>query len=472
MRLSKSAWAGFLLFLLFLLRLKLTQVQTVLHAPHGEAQTATIYAPSQGFSAAGEAALSRQLSDAVARGDTPGVVALVVGREGVLYEGAAGKLDIAHDVKMPANAIFYIASMTKPVTSVAIMILFEEGKLKLDDPVSKYLPGFDNPQVLTKFNEQGGTYESRPAKRPITIRHLLTHTSGICYRFSNPIEARLAAATKKDIWELPLLSDPGDKWNYGPGALALGTIIEKITGASLEAYYQQRIFQPLGMVDTSYTVPTAKQSRVPIVYSSVNGHLQASPSPVPTPTFYGDGGLYSTAQDYGKFLKMLLNGGHLGSARILSESSVKMMGENNIGSIFVEVQPGTNEALTRPFPLGAGRDKFGLGFQIASGDPKYARFRSCGSMSWSGMFNTEFWIDPVKHIGAVQMMQLLPFYDDGAIRTLRDFEELVYQNLRYEYVQSPTPSAQTSHALPSDNASSSSNPSCSATTVAQALGRD
>jgi hypothetical protein len=123
-----------------------------------------------------------------------------------------------------------------------------------------------------------------------------------------------------------------------------------------------------------------------------------------------------------------------------------MMGENNIGSIFVEVQPGTNEALTRPFPLGAGRDKFGLGFQIASGDPKYARFRSCGSMSWAGMFNTEFWIDPVKHIGAVQMMQLLPFYDDGAIRTLRDFEELVYQNLRYEYVQSPTLSAQTSHA--------------------------
>jgi methyl acetate hydrolase len=469
MRLSKSAWAGFLLFLL--------------HAPHGEAQTATICATrnlvqqsSQGFSAAGKAALSRQLSGAVARGDTPGVVALVVGREGTLYEGAAGKLDIAHDVKMPANAIFNIMSMTKPVTSVAIMILFEEGKLKLDDPVSKYLPGFDNPQVLTKFNEQDGTYESRPAKRPITIRHLLTHTSGICYRFSNPIEARLTRATKKNAWELPLLSDPGDKWNYGPGALVLGTIIEKITGASLEAYYQQRIFQPLGMVDTSYAVPTAKQSRVPIVYGRVNGHLQAQPPSLipstPTPPFYGDGGLYSTAQDYGKFVQMLLNGGHLGSARILSESSVKMMGENNIGSIFVEVQPSTNEALARPFPLGAGRDKFGLGFQIASGDPKYARFRSCGSMSWAGMFNTEFWIDPVKHIGAVQIMQLLPFYDDGAIRTLRDFEELVYQNLRYEHVQSPTPSAQTSHALPSDNASSSSNPSCSATTVAQALGRD
>jgi methyl acetate hydrolase len=127
---------------------------------------------------------------------------------------------------------------------------------------------------------------------------------------------------------------------------------------------------------------------------------------------------------------MLLNGGRLGPARILSESSVKLMGENNIGSIFVELQPDADNQLTKPFPLGAGHDKFGLGFQIASGDPQYARFRSPGSISWAGLFNTEFWIDPVKHIGGVMMMQVLPFYDDGALRTLRDFEELVYQNLR------------------------------------------
>ena len=287
------------------------------------------------------------------------------------------------NVKMPANAIFSIASMTKPVTSVAIMILFEEGKLKLDDPVSKYLPGFDNPQVLTKFNEQDGTYETSAREAANHDQASADAYSGISYGFANPIESRLMQATKKDEWELPLLSDPGDKWNYGPGPLVLGRIIEKITGASLEAYYQQRIFQPLGMVDTSYAVPTAKQSRVPIVYSRVNGHLQAQPpSPIPstpTPPFHGDGGLYSTAQDYGKFVQMLLNGGHLGSARILSESSVKMMGENNIGSIFVELQPGANKVLTRPFPLGAGRDKFGLGFQIASGDLKYARFRSAAA---------------------------------------------------------------------------------------------
>jgi CubicO group peptidase (beta-lactamase class C family) len=126
---------------------------------------------------------------------------------------------------------------------------------------------------------------------------------------------------------------------------------------------------------------------------------------------------------------MLLNDGTLGSVRILSKGSVKRMGRNQIGSIFVETQPDADKQRTRPFPLGAGKDKFGLGFQIASNDPAMAKYRSPGSLSWAGIFNTEFWVDPVKHIGAVQMMQVLPFYDDGAIRTLRDFEEVVYKNL-------------------------------------------
>jgi methyl acetate hydrolase len=407
--------------------------------PSGLAQTGTQqhrgadHTQAQGFSGAGKAALSRQLSDAVARGDTPGVVALVVGREAVLYQGSAGKLDVANNVAMPVNAIFAIASMTKPVTSVAIMMLLEEGKLMLDDPVSKYLPGFDNLKVITRFNEKDATYETRPAKRPMTIRHLLTHTSGIGYAFTNPIEYRLTQATKKNEWELPLLNDPGDKWNYSASTRVLGMIVEKITGTTLEAYYQEQIFKPLGMVDTSFAVPPEKQPRVPKQYSRVNGRLEEQPRTTipstPTAPFRGDGGLYSTVQDYGKFMQMLLNGGHLGSAEILKESSVKMMGENQIGSIFVQLQPDADKQRTKPFPLGAGHDKFGFGFQIASNDPRYAKYRSPGSMSWAGIYNTEFWIDPVKHIGGVQMMQVLPFYDDGAIRTLRDFEELVYKNL-------------------------------------------
>jgi CubicO group peptidase (beta-lactamase class C family) len=380
------------------------------------------------------AALSRQLASSVDRGDTPGVVALVVDRGGVLYEGAAGKLDVGRNLPMPVDAIFNIASMTKPVTSVAIMMLLEEGKLRLDDPVSKYLTGFDNLQVITKFNEQDGTYETRPAKRAMTVRHLLAHTSGIGYAFCNPIVARLQRGNQKSEWEIPLLSDPGEKWNYSASTRVLGLIVEKIAGTPLETWYQDRIFKPLGMVDTSWAVAADKQSRVASIHSRATGTLQEQPRATvpstPTPPFRGDGGLYSTVRDYGLFMRMLLNGGQLGATKILTESSVKMMGQNQIGSIFVEEQPAADPLRTKPFPLGAGHDKFGLGFQVASKDEGYAKYRSPGSLSWAGIFNTEFWIDQERHVAGVQMMQVLPFYDDGAIRTLRDFEALVYQNLR------------------------------------------
>ena len=268
----------------------------------------------------------------------------------------------------------------------------------------------------------------------MTVRHLLAHTSGIGYAFCNPIVARLQRGTQKSEWELPLLSDPGDKWNYSASTRVLGLIVEKITGTTLEAWYQERIFKPLGMVDTSWAVAADKQSRVATTHSRATGTLQEQPRAqipsTPTAPFRGDGGLYSTVRDYGFFMRMLLNGGHLGTTTILKESSVRMMGQNHIGSIFVEQQPAADPLRTKPFPLGAGRDKFGLGFQIASNDSQNAKYRSAGSMSWAGIFNTEFWINPERRIAGVQMMQVLPFYDDGAIRTLRDFEELVYQNLR------------------------------------------
>ena len=388
-----------------------------------------------GFSDAGKAALTQQMNDAVKRSDTPGVAELVVDRQGILFEGAAGKADIEKNVAMRTDAIFNIASMTKPVTSVAIMMLMEQGKLKLDDPVSKYLGGgFEHLQVISKFNDKDATYETRPAKNVMTIRHLLSHTSGIGYSFTNPIEYALVNKTKKGEWELPLLDDPGTKFNYSSSTRVLGLIVEKVTGEPLEPWYQQHIFKPLGMLDTSWAVAADKQSRLPVQYTRFTGTIAPLPAAsvpsTPTAPFRGDGGLYSTIQDYSKFVRMLLNGGTLGSAKILTPASVKMMGENQIGSIFVERQPDADKQRTKPFPLGAGKDKFGLGFQIASTDPAMSRFRSPGSMSWAGIFNTEFWVDPVKHIGGVQMMQLLPFYDDGAIRTLRGFEETVYRELK------------------------------------------
>lgn len=389
--------------------------------------------PRHGISEAGSAALSQQLDAAVARGDTPGVVALVVDRDGVLYEGSAGRLDVAHNLPMRTDAIFRIMSMTKPITSVAIMMLLEEGRLGLDDPVSKYLAGFEDLRVITAFNATDGSYQTRPAQRPMTIRHLLTHTSGIGYAFSSPILARLQKDTQKEEWELPLLHDPGEKWTYGASTVVLGMIVEKLSGSSLEVFFQERIFKPLGMVDTSFAVPLDKQSRVPTIRDRTNGILQERPRKTivstPTPPFEGDGGLFSTAQDYGLFMRMLLNGGKLGSVRLLTEKSVQVMTENQIGAIFVEQQPAADPLLTKPFPLGAGRDRFGFGFEIASPDDGNTKYRSPGSLSWAGLLNTEFWIDPRRHVAAVMMMQLLPFYDDGAIRTLRDFEQIVYQYL-------------------------------------------
>ena len=268
-------------------------------------------------------------------------------------------------------------------------MLMEQGRLKLDDPVSKYLDGYDKLQVITTFNEKDATYETRPAKNVMTIRHLLSHTSGIGYSFTNPIEFALVAKTKKGEWELPLLDEPGTKFNYSSSTRVLGFIVEKVTGASLEAWYQEHIFTPLGMNETSFAVAAVKQPRMPTQYTRFTGTLTALPKATvpstPTPPFRGDGGLYSTAQDYSRFVRMLLNDGTLGSARILSPASVRMMGQNAIGSIVVERQPDADKQRTRPYPLGAGKDKFGLGFQIAASDPATKGFRSPGSLSWAGI---------------------------------------------------------------------------------------
>lgn len=378
-------------------------------------------------------AVAEVLDSAVERGDTPGVVGVVVDRNGVVFEAASGKLDIARDAPLRTDAIFNIASMTKPVTSVAIMMLLEQGKLALDDPVSRYLPGFDALEVIEQFNPVDGSYQTRPATRTMTLRHLLTHTSGIGYAFSSPVVARLQQGNDKPEWELPLLQDPGERWTYSPSTRVLGLIVEKITGESLETYFQEHLFAPLGMIDTSFAVPAAKQSRLITVYRHEDGRFQPQPGgtvpQVPTPPFRGDGGLYSTARDYGQFIRMLLNHGRLGNTRILRASSVELMSRNQIGGLFVSLQPAADPARTRPFPLGAGRDKFGFGFQVTEPSEDGGKYRSPGSLSWAGIYNTEFWIDPRRGLGGVLMMQYLPFYDEAAIRTLRSFEAAVYQRL-------------------------------------------
>lgn len=379
----------------------------------------------------GDAALSQFLSAAVDRGDVPGVVALVVNKDGVLYERAFGKLDVARNVAMPANAIFRIASMTKPVTSAATMMLVESGQIALDDPIAKYLPEFENREVVTSHNPEDGTYQTRPAARPITIRHLLTNTSGLGYGFSNPVVAQLQQITMRGDLEIPLVHDPGARWTYGGSTRVLGQLVEKLSGQPLDVFMKERMFDPLGMTDTAFAVPADRVSRVATSHRRVDGALvETANGATQQAPVRGDGGLFSTARDYGQFVRVFLNGGSVNGTRILGERWVTTMGENHMGTVVVEEQPAVNAVLTRPFPLGAGRDTFGLGFQVAAADDRYAAYRRPGSLSWAGISNTHFWIDPAKGIGAVFLVQVLPFYDEQAMAALRGFEELVYRHVK------------------------------------------
>jgi len=379
----------------------------------------------------GSAEIDTYLTSVVRDTRIPGIVGLVVDADRIVYLGAFGRQDVAAGVPMVEDSIFRIASMTKPVTSVAVMMLVQEGDIGLDDPVSDYLPAFEDKQVIQNFNPADKTYTSRPASGPITIRHLLTHTSGLGYAFSNETLAALVGADPgASATRFPLLHDPGARWTYGESTRVLGTLVEEVSGQALDEFLSERIFVPLGMSDTFYTVPAPKAGRVVTVHRTTPDGLVESPNPAEiTAPVYGDGGLHSTAADYAKFIQLFLNNGRAPNGmRLLSEATVALMGENHIGAIFVEQQPAALPALSEPFPLGAGRDKFGLGFQITGphADP-FAR--SPGSMSWAGIFNTEFWIDPARGIGGVLLMQYLPFYDAAAIETLQGFERRVYEGL-------------------------------------------
>jgi methyl acetate hydrolase len=378
----------------------------------------------------GSAAITSVLKTATDRGEVPGVVVAVVNKDGVLYHEAFGKSRTLTNQPMAKDTIFNMASMTKPVTSVAIMMLVDDGKLKLDDEVAKYLPKWKAPLVISKFNQADASYETRPAKRAITIRHLLTHTSGIGYGFSSPTLTKIMAREKKTELDLPLLFEPGESWAYGASTRVLGHVVEAISGQTIDAFLASRILQPLGMHDTSYLVPAEKISRVVAVNArGGDGKFVERPMPATLPAqVQGDGGLYGTASDYGLFLRMLLNRGTLNGRRILSERSAKTIFENHTGNVVVQPQESANPALSRNFPLGAGKDRWGLGFQLAA--DRQADRRSPGSGTWAGIFNTHFFIDPTREIGVMVMMQTLPFYDEASMKVYAGVEEAVYKNLK------------------------------------------
>jgi CubicO group peptidase (beta-lactamase class C family) len=305
------------------------------------------------------------------------------------------------------------------------MMLVEQGKLSLDAPVTTYLPDYRQPMVVASFDEKSGRITTRPATRTITIRHLLTHTSGIGYAFDDPILAALQNAGQKDD-DFPLLHDPGDKWTYGSSTKLLGQVVEKISGQPLDVVFQTRIFAPLGMVDTSYRVPEEKHHRLVTRHQRKDGALAELPNPsVEAAPVRGDGGLSSDAQDYGAFLRMLLKRGDAGGTRILEERTVAAMTSNQIGDLTVREMAAPMPSVALVFPSGAGRDRFGFGFQIAE---QGTSARSRGSYSWAGVFNTFFWVDPVRQIGVVLLMQVLPFFDDACKAVAAGFEDRLYRN--------------------------------------------
>lgn len=375
-------------------------------------------------------AIDTVLADAVARGDVPGVVAMVTDRRGIVYQGAFGVADAASKRPMTVDTVFRIASMTKPVTSLAAMQLVEQGRLSLEDPAEKHLPQLANLKVFETYDVGTGSFTLRPAKRPPTVRQMLTHTAGLGYNFTSPIVRDFKPRPGETYAAGPLLFDPGEQWLYSTGIDWAGRIVEKLSGKNLETYFRDHIFGPLKMDRTSYSVADDRAQRMAVVHRRrQDGTFELDPVQpallVPQPI--GGGGLASTASDYIRFLQMLLNQGTLDGARIASAETISVMGRNHIGTVGVRAVKTAMPERSSDFTFVAdGRDKWGIGFMITA-DGKPGR-RSAGSLSWGGIYNTYFWIDPARGIAGVILMQFLPFSDSKALAVYDSFERAVYQS--------------------------------------------
>ncbi|GAB3032884.1 serine hydrolase domain-containing protein [Spirosoma pulveris] len=373
------------------------------------------------------------INDYIAKGRQAGVGVLVSRNGRIVYHKAYGFDNIQTKAPLKRDAIFRIASQTKAITSIGLMMLFEEGKFLLDDPISKYIPAFKNLKVLDKFNEKDSSFTTVPAKREITIRQLLTHTSGISYPGIGTKEAVAMYAKNKipsgigtptgtladamtRLGALPLLHQPGEKWTYGLSVDVVGYLIEVLSGQSLDQFLRARLFDPLGMNDTFFYLPAAKQNRLTMVFTedsvksvkplpSLNG-LSGDYPKQPGTYYSGGAGLSSTMYDYAIFLQMMLNGGEYGGKRFLSPTTVRLITTNQIGD------------------LNQGLNKFGLGFSITS-EKSAARLPvSEGTYDWGGFFGTTYWVDPKEGIIAQIYTQKVP----NSYGDLTDkFKVLVYQ---------------------------------------------
>jgi methyl acetate hydrolase len=378
------------------------------------------------------------LRAATSAGRVPGVVALAATDNGIVYEGIFGRRRLAEGPAMSRDTVFRVASMVKLMTSVAALQLVERDKLSLDAPVPDLDPALGSPQVLDRFDAKG-IPQLRPATRPIRLRDLLTHTAGFSYRLwdAKAVQYRksldlLPAAERSQVPRTPLMFDPGERWQYGTGIDWAGRIVEHVSGERLDVYFRRHIFGPLGMKDTVFILSPEQRLRQANVHRrepDLSLLPQALEQQQPDrKSFSGGGGIYSTAPDYLTFIRMLLRGGSLDGVRILRPDTVALMGRNQIGDIEAGVMKTTSPAASNDVDFFPGISlKWGFGHMINM--QPVADGRSAGSLTWGGLFNTYYWIDPGRRIAAVFMTQVLPFADRGSLRIYRQFERGVYAAL-------------------------------------------
>lgn len=385
--------------------------------------------------AARAADIDKSLQAAVTAHEIPGVVAMAASADSILYQAAIGSRGTGDDAAMSVDTVFRIASMVKLLTSVAAMQLVERGRLKLDEPAGNVDPVLASPRILAGFDDKGAP-QLRPAREHLTLRNLLTHTSGFSYPLWDPAVLRyirfVRGRNDKDLPRMPLMFEPGAKWAYGGSIDRVSRMIEIASGQGIDRYFRDNITGPLGMHDTGFTITGRQRARQARLHRrGGDGRLVAQPfEKLETPaSFSGGGGIYSSAPDYLRLLQALLNGGSLDGAKILRTDSVALMALNQIGSLQAGVMKTTNPALSNDVDFFPGvRLRWGLGHMI-NADP-VPDGRKAGSLTWAGLYNTYYWIDPATRVAGVVMMQILPFADRPALKVYREFERGICRVVR------------------------------------------
>jgi len=379
--------------------------------------------------------IDETLRDGMQHRKIPAVAAMAATADKTTYAGAFGKRDSASGVDLKVDSIFAIASMTKAITTTAALQLVERGKLTLDEPAAKHLPELGKLNVLEGFDSAGKPI-LHPATKPVTLRNLLTHTSGFAYdtwdakilKYTSQAGGAIPPGTVAPL--VPLSFEPGTRWQYGYGLDWSGRLVETVSGQTLEQYFQTNILQPLGMKDTTFILPPDKFDRLVSVYTrQPDGSLKENPRTIPAPpkAFNGGGGLFSTAPDYVRFMQMILHDGRgSGKEQILQPKTVQMMKSNQVGAIRAGVLKTARAAISSDVDFHPGAtDKYTFGFLM--NPTAYEGGRSAGSLAWAGVYNTYYWIDPHRSLCGVIMMQYLPFADKEGVALLGDFEHAVYR---------------------------------------------